>query len=189
MLFFSNTIIAQKELNDNFVIGYLGFFSHYLDSSFNVLKFEITNKSQDTLYISERNILTIISKGGVILKEKICLPIGAPIILSLNDRKQFKCEEKDNYEKGIEKLKLNFANKLYDKNFGSNSEYKSSKDFILKNIIRDCIVLLPNESINYSKGFDNEAFDKTCKVKIRYINTKIFSSFVNDDDKIVEINN
>jgi hypothetical protein len=188
MLFLNNTTTAQKAVFSELEIRYLGFRSDFYFSNFYILEFDITNKSQDTLYISKRNILIKVFNGKSVLKEKSDLSIGTPLILLRNTR-QFKCEEKDNYEKVIEKLKLNFANKLFDKNFGSNSEYKGSKDFILENIIGDCIVLLPYESIDYSKGFYNEKFNKNCRVSSVFINKKTFSSFVNDYDKNVEINN
>jgi hypothetical protein len=112
---------------------------------------------------------------------------GTPFIRPII-RKQFKCKEKQQYEKYLENLKFKFANKLYEKNFGSNAAYKDSKDFIIGNIIRDCIILMPNESIDYSTDFYSETFDKTCRVEAKYLDNKRFTYFLDDNEKKIDIN-
>jgi hypothetical protein len=186
LLFFSISGVAQNQLKDKFVLNALGFEGDYCIPNFYVLKLDITNKSKDTLYISEKNIQVIVIKqGGVLLEDR--MDEEAPYFILRNTMK-FKCEEKDNYDKKINELKLNFANKLYEKNFGSSETYKKDRDFIVHIIVRDCIVLMPNESIDYNTGFNSKAFDKTCIVKAEYIDRKTFTYFMNDNEK-TEVNN
>lgn len=66
------------------------------------------------------------------------------------------------------RIKTQIRKQLYEKNFGTNTVYKDSKDLILENIMRDCIVLMPNESIDYNKGFYSKEFDKNCRVSVKY---------------------
>lgn len=103
--------------------------------------------------------------------------------------KGFVCKAEKEYEEKINYLKVKFANKLYNKNFGSTSTYKDSKDFIIESIVQDCIVLIPNESIVYNKGFYSKSFDKTCKVSAKYSGNRVFTYFVDDNGKKIEINN
>lgn len=169
---------------------YLGFeYYVYPGGNLNKLNFEIKNNTLDTLYISNKNLSFIVKKGKIVLKEdKSSSSIGSPFFLP-RVRKQFRCEEKDRYEKEIEKLKLKFAKKLYQKNFSSTPKYINSKDFIIENIVRDCIVLIPNEAIDYDFHFRNEKFDKTCKVSVKYSDNKRFTYFVDDKGKKIDINN
>lgn len=186
--FLSNTN-SKNQLNDGLNIIYLGSSSSVYRPNFPSLEFEISNKSKDTLYISENNILITVFKGKSALKQDKVLPsIGTPFIKPMI-RKQFKSEEKDKYERLLENLKLKFANKLYTKNFGSNTKYIDSKDFIIENIVRDCIVLMPNESIDYSSGFYSKKFDKACKVSVKYLDSKRFTYFIDDSGKKIDINN
>lgn len=170
-------------------ITYLGF-EYYVHpgGSLNDLNFELKNNTLDTLYISRQNITFNIRKGNSVLKEVQNKSIGSLFFLP-RVRKQFLCDDKVKYEKYLENLKLKFANKLYEKNFGSNTVYKNSKDFIIENIVRDCIILMPNEAIDYDCHFHNEKFDKTCKVEAKHIDNKVFTYFVNDNGKRVDINN
>lgn len=169
---------------------YLGF-EYYVHpgGDLNKLNFELKNNTLDTLYISRQNIDFNIKKEKYILKNTInTSSIGSPFFWP-RIRKQFKCEEKDKYEKYLENLKLKFAKKLYEKNFGSNDAYEKYKDFILESIVSDCIVLMPNEAIDYECHFRNEKFDKTCKVNVKYIDNKRFTCFVDDSGKKIDINN
>ena len=186
--FLSNTNNKNK-LNDRITITYLGYSHNIYRTNFPSLEFEITNESKDTLYISENNIQTTVFKGKVALKQDKVIPSIGTFFMKPMIRKQFKCEEKDKYDKVIEKLKLKFATKLYEKNFGSTLVYKNSKDFIIENIVRDCLVLMPNESVDYSSGFYSTKFDKTCKVSAKYSDSKIFTYFVDDTGKKIDINN
>lgn len=177
----------QKNNFENINFYYLGYESKTYLNNFVLLQFEIENVSNDTIYLSEKNIDLKIFKNKKNIKEDN-LPIYLPFIRPTKI-KQFKCEEKEKYVKVIEELKIKFANKLYEKNFASNTVYKNYKDYILENIINDCIVLMPNESINYSKGFYSQKFDKTCKVSVKYTEKKRFSYFVDNSGKRVDINN
>lgn len=181
-------IMSHKQNNnfENINFYYLGYESKTYLNNFILLQFEIENLTNDTIYLSEKNIDLKIFKNKKNINEDN-LPTYLPFIRPTKI-KEFKCEEKEKYEKSIEELKLKFANKLYEKNFGKNTVYKDSKDLILENIIRDCIVLMPNESIDYNKGFYSKKFDKNCKVSVKYSENKRFTYFVNDSGKRVDIN-
>ncbi|WP_131701507.1 hypothetical protein [Flavobacterium sp. ABG] len=181
-------IMSHKQNNnfENINFYYLGYESKTYLNNFVLLQFEIENLTNDTIYLSEKNIDLKIFKNKKKINEDN-LPTYLPFIRPIKI-KEFKCEEKERYEKSIEELKLKFANKLYEKNFSTNTIYKDSKDFILENIIRDCIVLMPNESIDYNKGFYSKKFDKNCKVSVKYSENKRFTYFVNDSGKRIDIN-
>lgn len=184
---FLNNTNRKNILNESIIITYLGYSNSIYRPNFPSLEFEITNKSKDTLYISENNIQTTVIKNKVVLKQDKVIPsIGTPFMKPMF-RKQFKSEEKNKYNKLIEKLKFKFANKLYEKNFGSNNTYEESKDFIIENIVRDCIILFPSESIDHSVGFYSKKFDKTCKVSVKYLDSEIFTYFVDDNGKKIDI--
>jgi hypothetical protein len=172
----------------NTTFYYLGYERKVFLNNLVLLQFEIESKTNDTIYLSKKNIhLRVFKDKKEINEDK--LPTYLPFIKPTKAKKEFKCEEKDKYERYLENLKLKFANKLYDKNFGSNTVYKDSKDFIIENIVRDCIVLMPNESIDYSSGFYSKSFDKTCKVSAKYLDNKRFTYFVDDSGKKIDINN
>ena len=187
LLLLSNTFI-EKQLNNKIKITYLGYKSDVYSSDFPTLEFEITNNSQDTIYLSKQNIVVTVIKGKSIIKEGKPSTIGTPFVKPVIRNTIFCKEQKENQEK-INSLKLKFANNLYNKNFASNTLYKNDKNFIIENIIRDCIVLMPNESIDYNKGFYSKSFDKTCKVSAKYSDNKVFTYFVDDNEKKIEINN
>lgn len=180
--------MSHKQNNnfENINFYYLGYESKTYLNNFVLLQFEIENLTNDTIYLSEKNIDLKIFKNKKKINEDN-LPTYLPFIRPIKI-KEFKCEEKERYEKSIEELKLKFANKLYEKNFSTNTIYKDSKDFILENIIRDCIVLMPNESIDYNKGFYSKKFDKNCKVSVKYSENKRFTYFINDSGKRIDIN-
>ena len=181
--------MGHKQNNnfENINFYYLGYESKTHLNNFVLLQFEIENATNDTIYLSEKNVDLKIFKNKKSINEDN-LPTYLPFIRPTKV-KGFKCEEKEKHEKSIEELKLRFANKLFEKNFGTNAVYKASKDLILESIIRDCIVLMPNESIDYNKGFYSKKFDKNCKVSVKYLENKRFSYFVDDNGKRVNINN
>lgn len=86
-------------------------------------------------------------------------------------------------------MKVKFANKLYEKNFGSNVIYKKDKEFIMESIVNNCIILMPNEVLDYTSGFYSKKFDKKCKVSAKYIDSKRFTYFIDDRGKKIDINN
>lgn len=182
-------VMSHKQKNNfqNINVYYLGYERKIYLNNFVLLQFEIENKSNDTIYLSKKNIdIKVFKNNKEINKDNppTYLPFVRPTKI-----KQFKCEDKDKYEKGKEELKFKFANKLYEKNFGSNSKYIGSKDFIIKNIVSDCIILMPSESIDYSSGFYSKSFEKTCKVSVKYVDNKRFIYFVDDSGKKIDINN
>ncbi|WP_395066048.1 hypothetical protein [Flavobacterium sp.] len=186
-LLLSNTFI-DNQLNNKINITYLGYKNNVYHSDFSTLEFEIVNKSQDTVFLSKENIVLTVIKGKTIIKEEKPSTIGMPFVKPII-RSTIFCKEQKEYQEKINSLKLKFANKLYEKNFGSNTIYKNSKDFIIENIIRDCFILMPNESIDHSMGFYSKKFDKTCKVSVKYSDNKRFTYFVDDSGKKIDITN
>jgi hypothetical protein len=187
LLLLSNTFI-DKQLTNKIKISYLGYKSEVYQSDFSTLEFEISNNSQDTIYLSKQNIVVTVTKGKSIIKEEKPSTIGTPFVKPIIRNTIFCKEQKENQEK-INSLKLKYANNLYNKNFGSNTLYKGDKDFIIENIIKDCIVLMPSESIDYSNGFRSKLFDKTCKISAKYSDNKRFTYFVDDRGKKINIDN
>jgi len=163
----------------------------YLDSEtfgqINFLYFNITNNTTDTIYLSSRNIKLSVIKGNKFLKNEEIKTRGQLIFDRSNKNK-----ERENIwlaeEEKTDLLKDTFATNLFYKNFGKN-KYKNSKEFVIRCIKADCIILKPKQTFIYSKIFNNSAFDSKCKVNISYPNTKRFSYFVDDTGKEVEINN
>lgn len=186
--FFESSFFVRQTINEKIKLTYLGYEINRYRFNYQNLNFEIINNTKDTIYLSEKNIFIKVIKKGKTLKEDKPQSIGTPYVRPVIS-KGFVCKEEKEYEEKINSLKVKFANKLYNKNFGSNSVYKDSKDFILENIVRDCIVLMPNESMDYSSGLYSAKFDKTCKVEAKYLDNKVFSYFVNDNGKRVNINN
>lgn len=184
LLFISLSFSANCQNNFNKIhIEYLDF-EHFRNSS-KLVYFKIKNNTKDTIYLSDKNIKINVLKNGKLLKDEENKSIGQIIFRPLPKNKP-KIDKEEKYEKKTVRLKHNFAEKLFYKNF-KNSKYKTNKESIIRNIENVCIVILPNESINYSKTFNNALFDKTCTVNIKYVNNKRFSYFV-DDDKAVNIN-
>lgn len=187
-LFLMSNAIMDRQPNNEIRITYLGYKTNIYRSNFSTLEFEITNNSQDTIYLSRQNIIVKVVKGESIIKEEKPVVTGTPFVKPIIRNTVF-CKEQKEYQEKINSLKLKFANELYAKNFTSNTLFKSDKDFIVDNIIKDCIVLIPNESIDYSSGFYSKSFDKTCKVSAKYSENKRFTYFVDDKGKKVDINN
>lgn len=156
------------------------------------VKFNIVNMTQDTLYISERNIdIQLIKKSKLIKWEYPKVDIH-PFVKSVLKNKTYGFENKtvtstqDNIR---DKLANCFANKLFLKNLKVNKEFEKHKNVIVENIVEDCIVLLPLETYDYEKGFYSKKIDKTCKVSVKYLRSKRFTYFVNDNGKKIDINN
>lgn len=186
--FFGFSFLVKQTIDEKIKLTYLGYEINRYRFNYQNLNFEIINKTKDTMYLSDTNIFIKIIKEEKILKEDKPQSIGTPYVRPVIS-KGFVCKEQKEYDEKINSFKLKFANKLYDKNFGSNTIYKNSKDFIIESIVRDCIILMPNESIDYSSGFYSKLFDKTCKVTVKYLDNKRFTYFVDDKGKKIDINN
>lgn len=181
-------LISSKLIENKIRITYLGYKSSVYRPNFSTLEFEISNNSRDTIYLSKQNIIVKVIKEKSILREKKTSTVGTPFVKPII-RNTILCKEEKERQERMNRLKFKFASKLYEKNFGSNTVYKDSKDFIIENIVRDCIILMPNESIDYDIGFYSEKFDKTCKVDVKYLYIKRFTYFVDDKGKKIDINN
>jgi hypothetical protein len=186
LLFFnlSFTVNCQNSLK-KIQIEYLDFEKIGGSSKLKLIYFKIKNNTKDTLYLSNKNIKFNVLKNGKQLKDEEYNSRGQIVFKPLPKNKA-KIDKEEEHHKKTAKLKHNFAKKTFYKNFGNN-KYKTYRESIIRNIENACIVILPNESINCSKLFNNVLFDKTCNVDIKYANNKIFTYFV-DGEKVVNIN-
>ncbi|WP_173965137.1 hypothetical protein, partial [Flavobacterium collinsii] len=156
-------------------------------SRLNLLFFEIKNNSLDTIYLSKKNIVIHVLKNYVKLNDEEDRS-SALILHKSTEKNKDKIDRENDQEKETALLRHNFAEKMFYKNF-AKSKSKQNKDFIIRIIEADCIVLLPNKTINYGRIFNNVAFDNSCEVDISYDYNKIFTFFMTANDKVVNIYN
>jgi len=178
LVYFFCLINVNCQIPNKIAITYLGYSRSVYQNDFPSLEFELTNTSNDTLYLSKKNIIVTVTKGKAKLREDKATPHVTPFVRPVI-RRLIRYDAQIKYERTRDSLKLNFAQNLYNRNLGINHGY--NKTFVLETIIRDCIILLPNESIDYSSGFKSEVFDKNCKVAAKYVNDKVFTSFLDDN--------
>ena len=160
-----------------------------------LLKFYITNYSNDTLYISKKNILIQVFKGNKRLLEEKIKPkhfppnsiTFCPFVRPYPPMKTFGAEQHRQYYEFIDSLKQNFAQKLFTKNFTSNQMFIKYKEEINYAILEDCVILMPNETTEYSVIFSSSLFDKSCKVKVKYLNQSFFTNFIDENGKNINI--
>jgi|SRR6218665_2095273 len=182
------SFFIRQETNEEIKLTYLGYEINRYRFNYQNLNFEIRNNTKDTLYLSEMNISVKVIKGGKTLEEDNSKSIGTPYVRPVIN-KGFVCKEEKEYKEKINSLKVKFAEKLYQKNFGSNTTLVDDKNFIIESIIRDCVVLMPNEAIDYTSGFYSEKFDKNCKVSAKYLDSKRFTYFIDNSGKKIDIMN
>lgn len=166
---------------------YLDFEKFGNSSHLNLLFLEIKNNSSDTIYLSRKNIVIHVFKEDMKLNDEKNKSIGLIFHESTKKNKD-KIDRENIQEKETALLRHNFAEKMFYKNF-AKSKSKQNKEFIIRIIEDDCIVLLPNRAINYGRIFNNVAFDNSCKVDVSYDYNKIFTFFMTANDKVVNIYN
>lgn len=166
---------------------YLDFEKFGNSSHLNLLFLEIKNNSSDTVYLSRKNIVIHVLKKNMKLNDEKIKSIGLIYHKSTKKNKD-KIDRENAQEKETALLRHDFAEKMFYKNF-AKSKSKQNKDFIIRIIEDDCIVLLPNKTINYGTIFNNVEFDNSCKVNASYKSNKIFTFFMTANDKVVNIYN
>lgn len=180
------SIEAQKYLMSSKIeIEYKGFTIEANAPNCNNLNFEIINKSKDTLYLSKQKIEVTIFKGRNVVK-KGKPNYGITPYFRPNNRHEVNCLEKLEYIKTIELLKNQFAEKIYYKNVDSTVDDYSTEFSVIRSIADECILIMPNESVDYVFPFFSKIFDKSCTVITKYNDNKSFYSFF-DGDKLVNL--
>jgi hypothetical protein len=186
--FFGFSFFVKQTIKGKVKLTYLGYEINRYRFNYQNFNFEILNNTNDKIYLSETNIFVSVTKEGKPLKEDKNESIGTPYVRPVINKGLVCIEQREEEEKKYS-LKVKFANKLYQKNFGFSPKDIDTKKGIIDHIVSDCIVLMPNESINYSRGFHSKIFDKSCKVSVKYIENKRFNYFLDDNGKKININN
>lgn len=155
------------------------------------LKFSLINITNDTLYLSNKNLIIKLTKNNKLIKFKYPKVDVQPFIKPvLKNGQQIQTKKVIlNIENPKEKIAACFAKKMFLENTEINQKLLKYKDNIIQNIIDDCIVLLPLETYEYETYLFSKNFDKTCKVSVKYSDNKIFTYFINDNGKNINIYN
>ena len=165
---------------------YLDFEKFGNSSRLNLLFIEIKNNSSDTIYLSRKNIVIHVLKRNIKLNDEE-IKSSALMFHKSTKKNKDQIDKENAQEKETALLRRNFAEKMFYKNFAKNKS-KQKKDFIIRIIEADCIVLLPDKTINYGRIFNNVAFDNGCEVDISYDYNKIFTFFMSAN-RVVNIYN
>ena len=155
------------------------------------ITFDIVNLSKDTLYLNYKALIIKIIKKNKIIKWEYPKVDVQPFIKPVLKNNEQIYDKRDilNKEDPTEKLVTSFANKLFIKNEKINHKLSKYTDRIIQNIIDNCIVLLPLETYKHETYLFSKKIDKTCRVSVKYSDSKIFTYFVDDNGKRIEINN
>ncbi len=153
--------------------------------------FNLVNITNDTLYLSDKNLRIRLIKNNKSINwdyPKVDVQPFVKPVLKNGEQIDNKIEIL-NKEDPKEKLANNFATKLFFKNLNVTVQLMKYKEIIVKTIVDDCTILLPTETYNYEIGFYSKIFDKTCKVEVKYLESKRFTYFVDDSGNKIDINN
>ncbi|CAA9202863.1 hypothetical protein FLA105534_04287 [Flavobacterium bizetiae] len=177
--------VASQSYSRKVDFEYLDFEKFANSSKQVILYFKIKNNSSDTLYLSKKNIILTVTKEGKSLKDEKNTSAGQVVFAADKKNKQ-KVYDENLHDQQTELLRHNFGEKLYNKNF-ANEKTKKNQDFIIGVIENDCIVVLPHKSVNYSRIFINNQFNKTCKISVKYDDNPIFTYYMSGNEKKVNI--
>ena len=153
------------------------------------VKFNLVNITRDTLYLSNKNINFKLLKNSKAIKWEYPKVDVQPFIKPVQknvEQMQIKPEIIDK-EDLKEKLAAYFASKLFLKNLEINKNLVRYRDRIIQSIIDDCIILLPSEVYGYETYLFSKKFDKTCKVSVKYLESKRFTYFIDNKGKKIDI--
>jgi hypothetical protein len=174
---------AQSKLK-NLEITPMGYSANFLNSHLITLKFEFTNTGLDTLYISRENIEVTVTKNNVVIESA---KPGLGQVSFPRSRIKDSCSEFMNQLKKTEKMRIDFANKMFEKNC-SDKKFLDQKEYFVETISYECIVILPGETIYYGNLFNCKPFDNTFVVTAKYNNKKVFCMY-NSGEGMIEIKN
>lgn len=177
--------IRGQKYSNQVSIEYLNFEKFGNSSKQFLFYFKIKNNTAETLYLSRKNIIINVTKNEKLLINEPNTSSGLVFHTASKKNKSKIDAENENDEK-TKSLRQNFAKKLYYKNF---TKYKlvSDKEFVVRVIESDCIVILPKSTINYSQLFINNLFSSDCKVRAKYDDNNIFTYYISGADNKVNI--
>lgn len=166
------------------------------ENGFLKITFNIVNLSKDTLFLNYKMLnITAVKKQKIVKLDYPNVheqPFIKPVFKNgeqLQTRTLDLKTEGLNKEDPKEKSAYYFGNKLFLKNLLINQKLLKYRDRIIQNIVDNCIVLLPSEIYEYETYLFSKKFDKTCKVSVKYSNSKRFTYFVDDSGKKIDIYN
>lgn len=166
------------------------------ENGFLKITFNIVNLSKDTLFINYKMLNITAVKYQKIIKLDYPNVHEQPFIKPVfKNGEQLRTRTLDlntealNKEDPKEKSAYYFANKLFLKNLLINHKLLKYRDKIIQNIVDNCIVLLPSEIYEYETYLFSKKFNKTCKVSVKYSNSKRFTYFVDESGKKIDIYN
>ncbi len=175
----------SKKEKLNLEITYISHTINKYQKSSPLLNFDITNLSNDTIFISEKNIIIHVLKNNKEIKRDKSSS-GLPFFIKTKSKFHY-CKEIINEKRKSDSIKLIYSKKVYNKNFNSKNDYKpKDPDDIINYISSNCIVLLPKETIKYNTFFESNLFDKNCEVSAEYKSNKVFTTFYSGD-KLIEV--
>ncbi len=176
---------SSKKEKLNLEITYLGYTINKFQKNSPSLNFDITNLSNDTIFISEKNIIIHVLKNNKEIKSD--KNSGGLLYFGKTKPKSHNCKEIINEKRKSDSIKLIFSKKVYNKNFNANNGYKlKDADDTINYISSNCIVLLPKETVKYETFFESNLFDKNCEVSAEYKSNKVFTTFYSGD-KLIEV--
>ncbi len=150
--------------------------------TFITLKFELTNNSLDTIYISKNRISIHVFKNKKEISNSKIYP-GYPYF-RYSKIKNVVCQLKIEEENQKEVQSIKFSHKLIKKKFKDSSILDNS---VFESVIKDnCLVIYPKQSIEYQALFINDKFDSSCEVSAVYDKKKPFGIY-SSGNKIMEI--
>lgn len=181
---------TNESKNKDIEIKYKGFYAPTESNHCNELLFTIYNHTNDTVYISSRDINVYVFKNNSFLKEDK-LPSGHPFppdflqdVTFFTDKAYPKVFEKRRARnKTIDQLVKIFAEKLYEQNFGNGN---MTNDFFY-NVRSECLVLFPNDQLNYSSLFISKSLNSDYTVEAEYNKTGVFATYEGDNQKQINI--
>lgn len=147
------------------------------------LTFIIKNNSKDTLFISNQNIRIELKKDGTVLQNHPPSQAFPPLASTTEIKKD---KEESKRQQKINKLKLQFAKKIIIQNFGKKAKTFDEK-WLTEQIIDNCLVIFPQESISYKEYFWNDSLDKNCSVKGLILESNLFLEFYDKKQKLQEL--
>jgi len=121
--------IRAQNYSNKVNIKYLDFEKFANSSKQFILYFEVKNTTNETLYLSRKNIIIKVTNGNKSLKNEQNTSIGQVVFRATEKNKSMIDAEYIN-DKKTALLRHNFAEKLYNKNFKKSK--KKNKRFCIK---------------------------------------------------------
>jgi len=137
------------------------------------LSFIIKNNTDDTVYISNRNVKIEVRKQGVLLTNHSPSQAFPPLATQADQKKD---KHEITTQKRLNNLKLQFARKLIEKNF-ANKKKPFDSAWLTEQIVDNCLIIFPQQSIPYQQYFWNKSLDKNSTISGCVEDSKVFLEF------------